>query len=47
METKELIRRQIEEERMELNRLAGMGEWEALYRQSVVVDRLLEKYLAL
>ncbi len=47
METKEQLRRRIEQERTELDRLARAGEWEAMYRQSLVVDRLIEKYIVL
>ncbi len=46
MNKKELLRKHIEEERIKLNRLAAGGDkMEELYRQSLVVDRLIEQYM--
>ena len=35
----------IEEERLKLDQLAQNGDFEATYRQSLVVDALIEQYL--
>lgn len=46
MSKKELLRKNIEEERMKLNRLIeGGASVEDTYRQSLLVDQLLEQYL--
>ncbi|MDY3248849.1 MAG: Spo0E family sporulation regulatory protein-aspartic acid phosphatase [Candidatus Choladocola sp.] len=46
MSQKELLKRHIEEEREKLNLLlSGGGKVEDVYRQSVVVDRLIEQYM--
>ncbi len=46
MSRKELLRKNIEEERKKLNcLLEGGAEVEETYRQSLVVDRLLEQYM--
>lgn len=46
MSQKETLRKHIEEERMKLNTLVESGgKVEDLYRQSLVVDRLLEQYM--
>ncbi len=46
MNQKELLKKWIEEERSKLNKLvAGGGSVEETYRQSLVVDRLLEQYM--
>lgn len=45
MSKKELLKKNIEEERIKLNCLASGGKWEDLYAQSLVVDRLIEQYM--
>ena len=46
MTKKELIRKNIEEERQKLNTMvANGGKVEEAYAQRLVVDRLLEQYL--
>lgn len=46
MTKKELLRKNIEEERQKLNTMVeNGGKVEEAYAQSLVVDRLLEQYL--
>lgn len=46
MSQKELLRKHIEEERIKLNgMIAGGAKVEETYRQSLVVDQLLEQYM--
>lgn len=46
MSQKELLRKRIEEERIKLNSMVcGGGKVEETYRQSLVVDRLIEQYM--
>lgn len=46
MDTKEQLRRKIEEEREKLNDMLGSGERvEDAYAQSRVVDELIEQYM--
>jgi len=46
MSRKEQIRERMEEEREKLNQMAaGGGNVEETYRQSIIVDRLIERYL--
>ena len=48
MNRKELLRKRIEEERIKLNDLlSGERNMEDAYRQSLVVDRLIEQYMEL
>ena len=47
MTKKEALRIRIEEERVKLIALAAKGIGEDAYRQSRVVDRLMEEYLEL
>ncbi len=44
MEQRELLKRRIEEEREKLNGLLAQGRRTEAYRQSLVVDALLEQY---
>ncbi|MDO5424111.1 MAG: Spo0E family sporulation regulatory protein-aspartic acid phosphatase [Eubacteriales bacterium] len=41
----EILKNRIEEERKKLDALAENGLLDATYRQSLVVDRLIEQYL--
>lgn len=45
MNQMETLKERIEEEREKLNRLALGDDLEATYRQSLVLDRLVEEYL--
>lgn len=46
MNQKEVLRKHMEEERVRLNiLLENGGNVEEVYRQSLVVDRLLEQYM--
>lgn len=47
MNQMETLKERIEEEREKLNRLALGDDLEATYRQSLVLDRLVEEYLDL
>lgn len=41
------IKEQIEKERKVLDRLAGEGDMQKTYQQSLIVDKLMERYLEL
>lgn len=45
MTKKDLLRKNIEDERQKLNCLLTEGSKEEAYAQSLIVDRLLEQYM--
>ncbi len=47
MREKEILREKIEKERRKLDAVLDSGEAEKAYRQSLVVDALIERYLAM